>query len=67
MSNVVFSEAITKKAEKIMNECMGLADPYCQSKCPMSTDVKTYVKLIGEKKYDEAIKVIRDKLFFLIH
>lgn len=63
MSNVVFSEAITKKAEKIMNECMGLADPYCQSKCPMSTDVKTYVKLIGEKKYDEAIKVIRDKLF----
>lgn len=63
MSNVVFSDGIIKKAEKIVSECMGLADPFCQSRCPMSTDVKTYVKLIGEKKYDEAIKVIRDKLF----
>lgn len=63
MDKVIFSDGIIKKAEKIVNECMGLSDPFCQSRCPMSTDVKTYVKLIGEKKYDEAIKVIRDKLF----
>jgi len=29
----------------------------------MQTDVKGYVNLIGENKLDEAMKVIRDKLF----
>ena len=63
LSAVVFSEGVIKNAEKIVNDCMGHEDAFCQSKCPMSTDVKKYVNLIGERKYDEAIKVIREKLF----
>ncbi|WP_208974690.1 FAD-dependent oxidoreductase [Natronincola ferrireducens] len=63
MNNVVFSEVIIKNAEKIVNDCMGLEDAYCQSRCPMGTEAKKYVNLIAEKKYDEAIKVIREKLF----
>jgi len=63
LSNVIFSEGVIKNAQKIIDDCMGNEDAFCQSKCPMSTDVKKYVNLIGEKKYDEAIKVIREKLF----
>lgn len=63
MSAVVFSEGVRKNAEKIYEECMGLAEAFCQSRCPMNTDVRKYVNLIGERRYDEAIKVIREKLF----
>ncbi|KXZ40433.1 NADPH-dependent glutamate synthase beta chain [Alkalithermobacter thermoalcaliphilus JW-YL-7 = DSM 7308] len=63
VNKVTFSEGVIKNAQKIVDECMGLEDAYCQSRCPMSTDVKKYVNLIAQKKYDEAIKVIREKLF----
>ncbi|PKM55336.1 MAG: oxidoreductase [Firmicutes bacterium HGW-Firmicutes-5] len=63
MNKVKFNESILKDAEKIVDECMGEASAFCQSRCPMHTDVKKYVNLIGEKKYDEAVKVIREQLF----
>lgn len=63
MDKVKFSQLIVDNAEKIVEECMGEENAFCQSRCPMSTDVKGYVNLIGERKYDEAIKLIREKLF----
>ncbi len=63
MEQVKFSPGIIENAEKIVKECMGQEDAFCQSRCPMSTDVRGYVNLIGEKKYDEAINVIREQLF----
>ncbi len=63
LEKVKFSDQIIKDAQKIVEECMGKEDAFCQSACPMSTDAKGYVNLIAEKKYDEAIKLIREKLF----
>ncbi len=47
----------------VIEDCMGDAPPYCHAACPMHTDVKGYVNLIAEGKYQEAIKLIREKLF----
>lgn len=63
MEKVKFSESIITNAEEIVEKCMGEEDAFCTSACPMSTDAKGYINLIGEKKYDEAIKLIREKLF----
>ena len=49
--------------EKIVENCMGEETPACVATCPMHTDVKEYVRLIGEGKGEEAIRVIREKLF----
>lgn len=63
MQKVVFSPNIMENAFEIVDKCMGHEDAFCTSRCPMSTDAKGYVKLIGEKKYVEAIDLIREKLF----
>lgn len=63
MQKVVFSPSIMENAFEIVDKCMGHEDAFCTSRCPMSTDAKGYVKLIGEKKYVEAIDLIREKLF----
>ncbi|HHV10814.1 MAG TPA: FAD-dependent oxidoreductase [Clostridiales bacterium] len=63
MNSVKFSESVIHNAEKIVNECMGLEDSFCTSRCPMSTDAKRYVNLIAEQNYVEAVKVIREKVF----
>lgn len=36
----------------------------CKNSCPAHTDVPTYIKLIEEKRYAEAVSVIREKLTF---
>ncbi|WP_305768040.1 FAD-dependent oxidoreductase [Candidatus Epulonipiscium viviparus] len=63
MKKVQFDSSIIDNSKKIANECMGEEDAFCQSSCPMNTDVKGYVKLIQSKNYPEAIKVIRQNLF----
>ena len=63
MNSVKFSESVIQNAEKIVNECMGLEDAFCTSRCPMHTDAKRYVNLIAERNYIEAVKVIREKVF----
>ena len=63
MSKVVFSNAVIDTAKTVVKDCMGMEDSPCVSTCPMSTDVKSYVNLIAEGKYEESLKVIREKLF----
>lgn len=49
--------------KNIVENCMGASETTCKSSCPMNTDVKTYVRLIGEGKGKEAIRTIRETLF----
>ncbi|KXF81579.1 FAD-dependent oxidoreductase [Enterovibrio coralii] len=63
MNNVIFSQKLVDMAQNVVDGCMGDADPACQTACPMHTDVKQYVRLAGEGKYQEALDVIRGKLF----
>jgi NADPH-dependent glutamate synthase beta subunit-like oxidoreductase len=41
-------------------ECINLAPAPCQMACPAGIDIPTYVTLIGEGRYAEAIEVIRE-------
>lgn len=63
MTEVKFSQAVLDTAAKIVDNCMGMEDSPCVSTCPMSTDVKEYVHLIAEGRYEDSLKVIREKLF----
>jgi indolepyruvate ferredoxin oxidoreductase, alpha subunit len=45
-------------------KCLSKADPYCTAACPLHIDVRGYVKLIGEGQYDQALKLIKEKLPF---
>lgn len=62
-NRVNFHPSIIEDAELIVDKCMGFEEAFCQSSCPMRCDAKGYVNLIGERKYDEAIKLIRETLF----
>lgn len=59
----MLDKKVIDQMKHIVDNCMGQSEPACIATCPMHTDVKTYVRLIKEEKGDEAIKVIRDKLF----
>lgn len=59
----MLKKEIIDNMKNIVENCMGDENPACTASCPMHTDVKTYVRLIGEGKGEEAIKVIREKLF----
>ncbi|MGL4798277.1 MAG: FAD-dependent oxidoreductase [Cellulosilyticaceae bacterium] len=63
MNKIEYPQDVMKQMQEIVDGCMGDADAYCVSECPMHTDVKSYIKLIGEGKNEEALKVIREKLF----
>ena len=56
-------EEILANMQHIVDNCMGEETAACVAACPMHTNVKENVRLIKEGKGEEAIKVIRDKLF----
>lgn len=59
----MLKEEILQNMRDIVDNCMGEENPACVATCPMHTNAKEYIRLIGEGKGEEAIKVIRDKLF----
>ncbi|MBS4538037.1 FAD-dependent oxidoreductase [Clostridium sp. D2Q-11] len=63
MSKFTYPQEVLDKMRDIVDNCMGEEVPYCEATCPMHTDVKGYVNLIAEKRYEDAIKLIREKLF----
>jgi len=44
--------------------CKGLVKAPCSHTCPAGVDVPRYIRLIGDRKYDEAVAVIREKIPF---
>ncbi len=59
----MLKKQVIENMEKIVENCMGEETPACVATCPMHTNVKEYVRLIKEGKGEDAIKVIREKLF----
>ncbi|MFC1942718.1 indolepyruvate ferredoxin oxidoreductase subunit alpha [Chloroflexota bacterium] len=45
-------------------KCLSGSPPYCQATCPLHIDVKGYVELIREGKFDEALALIKETLPF---
>lgn len=41
--------------------CLTCPNPQCKKGCPVDIDIPTFIKLIKEKKFDEAIKKIKEK------
>jgi len=63
MNTEGYTEEAREQMREIAEHCMGEAAPYCEAACPMHTDVQGYVNLIAEGQYEEALGVVRDKLF----
>ncbi len=57
------NQTLNTKMREIVDNCLGHEPAYCSAACPMHTDIKGYVNLIGEGRFDEAIELIREKLF----
>lgn len=45
-------------------KCVGDSPPYCQATCPLHIDVKGYVGLVRQGKFDDALALIKQKLPF---
>ena len=58
-----FRQSIYDNAKNITDGCMGHEDAFCTAACPMHTDVKKYIRQIGEGNVDGALETIREKLF----
>lgn len=59
----MLKQSVIDNMKEIVEHCMGEETAACVATCPMHTNVKEYVRLIRDGKGEEAIKVIRDKLF----
>jgi len=46
------------------DKCISQSSPYCQAACPLHIDSAGYIGLIRVGKFDEALRLIKDKLPF---
>lgn len=46
-------------ALKEASRCLQCKKPFCIDGCPVNVNIPAFIKLVGEKKYDEAAKVIK--------
>lgn len=53
-----FSE---KQAIQEAKRCLQCKEPFCVKGCPVQIDIPAFIKLIGEGKFREAIKKIKEK------
>jgi len=70
LCNIIDQREKRKTGEKTLpyvvdpEKCMSGAPPYCQTTCPLHIDIRGYVGLIKEGKFDEALAVIKKTLPF---
>ncbi len=57
-------ESHIKKAHCPAAVCKGLVKAPCSHTCPAGVDVPRYIRCIAERKYDEAVAVIRERIPF---
>ncbi len=57
-------ESHIKRAHCPAAVCKGLVKAPCSHTCPAGVDVPRYIRLIREKRYDEAVAVIRERIPF---
>ena len=50
-----------KDALREASRCIQCKDPRCIKGCPVEIDIKSFIGLIQEKKFDEALEKIREK------
>jgi len=60
---VRFAEKVYTLAQEIASNCQGLEAPFCTAECPMHTDALGYIRHIREGRLDDAVRLIREKLF----
>ena len=60
---VQFAEKVYALAKDVADNCQGLEAAFCVAECPMHTDALGYIRHIRDGKLDEAVRLIREKLF----
>jgi NADPH-dependent glutamate synthase beta subunit-like oxidoreductase len=51
-------------AEEVLTRCRGDGPANCVARCPLGVDVPGYLRLTREGRYDEALRVVRERLPF---
>jgi indolepyruvate ferredoxin oxidoreductase alpha subunit len=70
LCNIIDQREKRKTGEKTVpyvvdpEKCLSGAPPYCQATCPLHIDIRGYVGLIKEGKFDEALALIKQTLPF---
>jgi indolepyruvate ferredoxin oxidoreductase, alpha subunit len=70
LCNIIDAREKKKTGEKSLpyvvdpNKCMSGAPPACQATCPLHIDIRGYVKLVRDGKFDEALALIKKSLPF---
>jgi indolepyruvate ferredoxin oxidoreductase, alpha subunit len=68
--NIIDQREKRKKGEKTIpymvdrEKCMSGAAPACQATCPLHIDIRGYIKLMKEGRFDESLAVIKKTLPF---
>jgi indolepyruvate ferredoxin oxidoreductase alpha subunit len=70
LCNIIDQREKRKTGEKTLpyivdpEKCLSGSPPYCQATCPLHIDIRGYVGLIKEGKFDEALALVKQTLPF---
>jgi NADPH-dependent glutamate synthase beta subunit-like oxidoreductase len=57
-------DRLTRLADEILERCRGEGPANCVARCPLHVDARGYVQLAKQRRYREALQLVRDKLPF---
>jgi len=60
---MAYQQSVMDAVREVAQDCQGGQASFCNARCPMHTDATKYIQQIGEKKLEEAVLTIREKLF----